>query len=278
MGVDIVSKMIEDVIIPELGALDPSQDDYVARLDEDFSLLVGLAEGLEKKLANRLKRREEGLVVHMAEWGFPLKPEQISHDKFNTILVEYKNDDPDHCREIDREVDRFADREGMEYFAPLRLQARDVKWAIEDYSRSILSLTKIETLKDGGPNQQIAHFFYVRGNDVFEAHLNIDEAAFTSPVKNPNISRYAFANKHSGELGARMERIDGNVYLIKNPSKALDPEPLMHVAMERKYSKILDERKEAMSPAQKLILSMKSGVRNLGKMLANYRKADAYSG
>ncbi len=270
-----------DFNVPQISQLDPKQPDYVAKLEEGFVGLGKATELLLKEYEKTSQMTEENIADILREKGITVSQPKVLYEreerkgnilkKVRAVAVEIEAGDREEARRIEDLIDSYhetRDQEANNLGKELRSKVKILTRAFEDYVDAALKLTVIQPLNEINPDYPTAHFFVVRTNGVYEAHIDLTGEKSAQFYRNPNLDPKLFDDgSYVEDFRKKSEGIEANAYLVRNPLSALPIGNLGDYAVSNTVYLLLKERRQrdkekeaSKSVGQKLVDRIKSAM------------------
>ncbi len=240
--------------VPQIDQLNPQQPDYVAKLDEGFAQLREASGVLHQAYEGIASRGGKDIVDFLREKGITVSQHEVLYDKEERegdTLTRKRAEaigivatSRDESRRIEDLIDTYhetRDREAKDLRVKLKVLAR----AFEDYVDATLQLTEVQALNEINPEYPTAHFFVVRTDGVYEAHIDLAERKVAGVYRKSSLDPKLFGDKSDvTEFRKQSEGVKANAYLVRNPSSELPVSLLVDYAVLTTCYQLLKDRQQ----------------------------------
>ena len=234
--------MTAEINVPQISQLNPQQPDYAAKLDEGIAQLRVASRALDelyRREASRFMGRDITDLLRAS--GVTVSDPRVLYEKEerNPSLLKIQREVSidivaggiAEVRRIEDLVETYHETRDRK-IGELRKKHKELRRAFEDYTDAALQLTCIQTLREVNPDYPTIHFFVVRRDGVYEAHIDLTRDKSIQFYKSENLTPELFDNDAYLEEFMRLSQgVNANAYLVKNPSSELSVDLLIKYAV-----------------------------------------------
>ena len=236
--------MIDFQVTP-IRDLDVSKPDYSKTLDQGLSQLLKFRAELRDEQVRTYGNKRD-VVDFLKGRGVRIDNHEVAHESSHRDEIGFGNSLVIKFTPV---VTTIAEQRALEdalgdydrihrdRIETLERNERDMLRAIDDYCSAALSMTKIEPLTTPNPDYRTVHFFIVRPDGVYEAHMDAEKV--TAMLHRTELKPSLFDDGHYIEqFRSQSEGVEANAYLIRNPLQNVPVNALLGYAISQTFSEL----------------------------------------